>query len=231
MRAANRIGRITTTGNVTTYPVPTAASDPTAIAAGWDGAMWFTGPDADAIGRVTTRRHDHRVPAADGRRVAVLDRGGARRRRVVHRGQRERDRAAGRPARAGRHDRPHDPIDSPVDGERRRAGRGDRGRTSAAPTKRRLRPRDLRRHGARRRGRRHVAPGPTGSRCTHPTARATAPRPRPGTSRSPTLAGSIASGSQTRRASGPRSSSASARSRPRKPSDVVAAGFPVSRSR
>ena len=48
----NRIGRITTTGDVTTYPVPTAASDPTAIAVGWDGAMWFTGPDTDVIGRV-----------------------------------------------------------------------------------------------------------------------------------------------------------------------------------
>jgi virginiamycin B lyase len=52
MRAANRIGRITTTGDITTYPVPTEASDPTAIAAGWDGAMWFTGPDTDVIGRV-----------------------------------------------------------------------------------------------------------------------------------------------------------------------------------
>ena len=52
MRAANRIGRITLSGQVTTYTVPTAASDPTAITAGWDGAMWFTGADTDLIGRV-----------------------------------------------------------------------------------------------------------------------------------------------------------------------------------
>ena len=52
MRAANLIGRITLTGEITTYAVPTAASDPAAIAAGWDGAMWFTGADTDLIGRV-----------------------------------------------------------------------------------------------------------------------------------------------------------------------------------
>lgn len=52
MRAANRIGRITLAGDITTWPVPTAGSDPMAITAGWDGAMWFTGPDTDVIGRV-----------------------------------------------------------------------------------------------------------------------------------------------------------------------------------
>ena len=54
MRAANRIGRIDTAGNVTTFAIPTAATDPTGIAAGWDGALWFTEPDTDAIGRITT---------------------------------------------------------------------------------------------------------------------------------------------------------------------------------
>jgi virginiamycin B lyase len=51
LRATNEIGRITVAGEITTLPVPTAGSDPTGIAAGWDGAMWFTGPDTDLIGR------------------------------------------------------------------------------------------------------------------------------------------------------------------------------------
>ena len=64
MRAANRIGRITVAGEITTYPVPTDASDPTAITAGWDGAMWFTGPDSDLIGRVALDGTitEHRLP-------------------------------------------------------------------------------------------------------------------------------------------------------------------------
>jgi virginiamycin B lyase len=45
----NKIGRITTTGVITEYPVPTAGSG---ITAGPDGALWFTG--AGNIGRITT---------------------------------------------------------------------------------------------------------------------------------------------------------------------------------
>jgi len=46
------IGRITTTGQVTTYPAP-RADTPNRIVTGPDGAMWFT-TDRGQIGRITT---------------------------------------------------------------------------------------------------------------------------------------------------------------------------------
>jgi len=46
------VGRITTTGQVTTYPA-TAARSPGSIAAGPGGAMWF-GMGTGHIGRITT---------------------------------------------------------------------------------------------------------------------------------------------------------------------------------
>src|SRR5947209_1342181 len=39
---------------ITEFPVPTAASSPLGIAAGPDGALWFTEFGADKIGRITT---------------------------------------------------------------------------------------------------------------------------------------------------------------------------------
>jgi virginiamycin B lyase len=48
------IGRITTSGSVTEYPVPTADSAPGIITAGPDGALWFTENAGDKIGRITT---------------------------------------------------------------------------------------------------------------------------------------------------------------------------------
>src|SRR5262249_5507722 len=51
------IGRITTAGVVTEYPITatrTGVSFPDAITAGPDGALWFTDINAAAIGRVTT---------------------------------------------------------------------------------------------------------------------------------------------------------------------------------
>ena len=38
----NKIGRITTAGAFTEYPIPTASSNPEGITAGPDGALWFT---------------------------------------------------------------------------------------------------------------------------------------------------------------------------------------------
>jgi hypothetical protein len=38
----NKIGRITTAGAVSEYPVPTTGSSPGLITAGPDGALWFT---------------------------------------------------------------------------------------------------------------------------------------------------------------------------------------------
>jgi virginiamycin B lyase len=46
------IGRITTTGTVTTFPIPTLGADPLGITAGPDGAVWFTEFSGDQIGRI-----------------------------------------------------------------------------------------------------------------------------------------------------------------------------------
>jgi len=51
---ANEIGRMTTGGGLTVYPLPAAGSLPTGIAAGSDGALWFTEPGISEIGRITT---------------------------------------------------------------------------------------------------------------------------------------------------------------------------------
>src|SRR5213080_3960121 len=45
----DRIGRITTAGVITEFPVPTASSIPYEIAAGPDGALWFTESNGDNI--------------------------------------------------------------------------------------------------------------------------------------------------------------------------------------
>lgn len=52
--AGNRIGRITTSGSVTGFNIPTANSGPIGIAVGSDGALWFTENNANKIGRITT---------------------------------------------------------------------------------------------------------------------------------------------------------------------------------
>ncbi|HTA93345.1 MAG TPA: hypothetical protein VK745_27395 [Polyangiaceae bacterium] len=49
----NRIGRITTAGVITEFPVPTPDSNPAFIALGADGNLWFTEFDANNIGRIT----------------------------------------------------------------------------------------------------------------------------------------------------------------------------------
>ena len=53
-RAGTKIGRITTAGVITEFPVPTAASQPIGIAAGSDDALWFTEETGNKIGRITT---------------------------------------------------------------------------------------------------------------------------------------------------------------------------------
>jgi virginiamycin B lyase len=54
----NVIGRITTGGSATSFPIPTHNASSTTgiinISVGSDGALWFTEPDAGKIGRVTT---------------------------------------------------------------------------------------------------------------------------------------------------------------------------------
>jgi virginiamycin B lyase len=44
---------MSTTGSLTEYPIPTASSKPLVIAAGADGALWFTETGVDKIGRIT----------------------------------------------------------------------------------------------------------------------------------------------------------------------------------
>ncbi len=50
----DRIGRITTAGIISEFAIPTADSRPSAIAAGPDGALWFTEESGNKIGRMTT---------------------------------------------------------------------------------------------------------------------------------------------------------------------------------
>src|SRR3954447_12838297 len=57
-RRGEAIGRVTTSGTVTEFPVPTSTDnplpDPQGIAAGPDGALWFTEQTGDSVDRVTT---------------------------------------------------------------------------------------------------------------------------------------------------------------------------------
>ena len=48
----NNIGRITTNGTITEYPIPTARSAPWAIGPGPDGGLWFTEAATNKIGRL-----------------------------------------------------------------------------------------------------------------------------------------------------------------------------------
>jgi virginiamycin B lyase len=48
----NKIGRITPTGIVTEYTIPTAQSQPSGIASGPDGNIWFTETASNKIGRI-----------------------------------------------------------------------------------------------------------------------------------------------------------------------------------
>jgi len=49
----NKIGRMTTAGVVTEFPIPTANASPREIVAGPDGNLWFTEEDGNKIGRIT----------------------------------------------------------------------------------------------------------------------------------------------------------------------------------
>jgi virginiamycin B lyase len=51
---ANKMGRITTAGNITEFVVPTTDSGPEMTVAGPDGALWFTEDGGNKIGRITT---------------------------------------------------------------------------------------------------------------------------------------------------------------------------------
>ena len=68
--AANRIGRIDpaaanagTSNGFTEYSIPTTSSGPVGIAAGGDGALWFTELNASRIGRITIPDPGNQGPA------------------------------------------------------------------------------------------------------------------------------------------------------------------------
>jgi virginiamycin B lyase len=50
----DRIGRVTTSGAITEYPLPRPSSEPETIVSASDGALWFTEQTGNAIGRITT---------------------------------------------------------------------------------------------------------------------------------------------------------------------------------
>src|SRR6266508_1365537 len=75
----NRIGRITTAGLITEFPVP---DPPIAIAAGPDGNLWFVG-NFDGVRPDDSGWGPHAVPRRRGRSTGDHDR--ARREPVVHR--------------------------------------------------------------------------------------------------------------------------------------------------
>ena len=54
----NRIGRITPSGEITEFPVPTANSEPIAITKGPDGNLWFAEQDGEKIGRINPSTHE-----------------------------------------------------------------------------------------------------------------------------------------------------------------------------
>lgn len=52
--ASNLIGRMTTDGKLTTFPLPTANATPVGITTAPDGNLWFVETGANQIGRITT---------------------------------------------------------------------------------------------------------------------------------------------------------------------------------
>ena len=71
----DRIGRITTKGEVTEYPIPTTGAFASDITVGSDGALWFTESSGNKVGRITTKGELTEYPLATPDRPApVADR-------------------------------------------------------------------------------------------------------------------------------------------------------------
>src|SRR5579859_281398 len=63
---SNKIGRITTAGKITEYPIPTAAATPQGITGGPNGNVWFIEATGRKVGRMTTTGAITEVPIPDG---------------------------------------------------------------------------------------------------------------------------------------------------------------------
>jgi virginiamycin B lyase len=67
--AAGQIGRITTDGEVTEFPLPDRSARPHAITAGDDGRLWFTEWGAGRVGSIgpdgTIQVHDLPTPGSE----------------------------------------------------------------------------------------------------------------------------------------------------------------------
>lgn len=72
---SNRIGRITTAGAVTKFPIPTPNSEPHSIVLGPDGALWFVERLGNKVGRITTAgvitEYPMPTPGTDALGIAV----------------------------------------------------------------------------------------------------------------------------------------------------------------
>lgn len=69
------IGRITTEGDPTSFPLPDANAHPTAITAGPDGNLWFTEGAPSAIGRITPSGRITVFPLPPGRHPSAITTG------------------------------------------------------------------------------------------------------------------------------------------------------------
>ena len=96
-----RIGRITTAGTVTEFPIPTANAFPSDITRGPDGALWFTEGSVGRIGRVTTGGSVTEFAVSGATAESQRHHRGARRGAVVHRQ---------RAGRADHHERERDAV-------------------------------------------------------------------------------------------------------------------------
>jgi virginiamycin B lyase len=72
-KVRGKIGRITTAGVITEFPIPTLNSAPNGITTGPDGALWFTETGANQIGRITTAGvvTEFPIPTANSNPISI----------------------------------------------------------------------------------------------------------------------------------------------------------------
>jgi len=73
--ATNSVGKITTSGAITKFPIPTAGSEPRGITAGPDGNLWFTEASGNNVARITTTGAITEFPTATGSGATSITKG------------------------------------------------------------------------------------------------------------------------------------------------------------